>query len=566
MNRSQLFLFFIAVINICNANIYAQLFGGQIKIGKNWSTLYPQGSVFCTSGPTVVNDVINPTTGKTWMDRNLGAYQVATSPTDTNSYGDLYQWGRGSDGHQCRNSLETTFLSSADQPGHGNFIKTTSSPNDWRSPQNMNLWQGADGINNPCPFGYRLPSASELAIERISWNTNDMNGAFGSNLKFPLAGNRTTGNTNPSYVQFPGVMGYYWSSTVGDSTWSKVLSIGWTTAIDASGARSNGLSVRCIKAISNSNSGSILNLNCELATVAGSIIEGIETSGVSFSVPYTGGNGGTYNTEIIFSMGVTGLVATIAAGTFLNGSGTLTLSISGIPSGSGNAIFHLNIGGQSCYLTINVLPETSPFYPSNSIFCESGPTTVVDVTNPVTGKTWMDRNLGAKRAAISSTDYQAYGDLYQWGRSADGHQCRNSTTSSTLSSLDQPGNGYFIITFSSPKDWRSPQNANLWQETNGANNPCPIGYRLPSIDEFYNEISSFSMDNSFGAFESPLKLPFTGFRDESSGSVGLGSYGFYWTNSIDVNSSFNVQIYINTINPFSSSRRAMGMAVRCIKN
>jgi len=33
------------------------------------------------------------------MDRNLGATQVATSSTDENSYGDLYQWGRRADGH-----------------------------------------------------------------------------------------------------------------------------------------------------------------------------------------------------------------------------------------------------------------------------------------------------------------------------------------------------------------------------------------------------------------------------------------------------------------------------------
>lgn len=45
------------------------------------------------------NNVTNATTGKVWMDRNLGASQVATSSTDANSYGDLYQWGRAKDGH-----------------------------------------------------------------------------------------------------------------------------------------------------------------------------------------------------------------------------------------------------------------------------------------------------------------------------------------------------------------------------------------------------------------------------------------------------------------------------------
>jgi hypothetical protein len=43
-------------------------------------------------------------------------------------------------------------------------------------------------------------------------------------------------------------------------------------------------------------------------------------------------------------------------------------------------------------------------------------TTIVDVTNPTTGATWMDRNLGATQVATSSTDAAAYGDLYQWCR------------------------------------------------------------------------------------------------------------------------------------------------------
>jgi hypothetical protein len=42
----------------------------------------------CTSiGST---DVYNPVTGRIWMDRNLGATQVATSSTDAASYGHLF--------------------------------------------------------------------------------------------------------------------------------------------------------------------------------------------------------------------------------------------------------------------------------------------------------------------------------------------------------------------------------------------------------------------------------------------------------------------------------------------
>ncbi|MFN5182485.1 MAG: hypothetical protein ACK5D5_05630 [Bacteroidota bacterium] len=203
---------------------------------------YPAGSVFC-NGPTAIVDVTNPTTGKTWMDRNLGATQVATSSTDANSYGDLYQWGRGSDGHQCRTSATTSTLSSTDQPGNGNFISTPNTPYDWRSPQNVNLWQGVNGVNNPCPSGYRLPTFTELDTDRLSWSSSNSTGAFASPLKWPLAGGRAYNGGALSNV---GTRGEYWSSTV-SSTSSRDLYFNSSTASLIGNPRAWGYSVRCIK-------------------------------------------------------------------------------------------------------------------------------------------------------------------------------------------------------------------------------------------------------------------------------------------------------------------------------
>src|SRR5574344_1989461 len=159
-------------------------------------------------GPT---DVYNPATSKIWMDRNLGASQVATSSTDAAAYGDLYQWGRATDGHESRTSGTTATLATSDTPGHGNFITTGSSPWDWRSPQNDNLWQGVSGTNNPCPSGYRLPTEAEWNAERTSWSSNNAAGAFTSQLKLPVAGNRNGSFGSLSYV---GSSGNYWSGTV----------------------------------------------------------------------------------------------------------------------------------------------------------------------------------------------------------------------------------------------------------------------------------------------------------------------------------------------------------------
>jgi hypothetical protein len=196
---------------------------------------------------------------------------------------------------------------------------------------------------------------------------------------------------------------------------------------------------------------------------------------------------------------------------------------------------------------------------TNPIYCNGNPTAIVDITNPKTGKTWMDRNLGAKRAAISPTDEAAYGDLYQWGRAADGHQCRNPVFISTLSSSDQPTHGNFIF---SPyaDDWRSPRNDNLWQGVNGVNNPCPNGYRLPTRNELDEEMLSW---NSAGAFGSPLKLTMAGVV--SGQYSGGGDIGFYWSSSVNYN---EVWALVITRPGYGKEQtlRINGGSVRCIKD
>jgi uncharacterized protein (TIGR02145 family) len=490
------------------------------------------------------------------MDRNLGASQVATSSTDQNAYGDLYQWGRRADGHQCRTSPTTATLSSIDQPAHGNFILAPNAPYDWRSPQNTNLWQGVNGVNNPCPSGYRIPTETEINAERLSWSTNNSVGAFASPLKWTLAGYR--GGTN-STLWMVGTDGYYWSSTV-NGLYSRYLG-GFNSVADIGDAyRANGSTVRCIK----ETVGALGALNCGGSTTAGNLFSGSVASNVSASVPYTGGNAGSYSAQSVSSTGVTGLTATLAAGTLANGAGSLTYTITGTPTTSGTASFAITVGGQSCSFTVNVAAIGQ--YPAGTVHC-AGATTVVDVTNPTTGRIWMDRNLGATQVATSSTDVNAYGDLYQWGRRADGHQCRTSPTTATLSSVDQPAHGNFILVPNAPYDWRSPQNANLWQGVNGVNNPCPSGYRIPTETEMNDERSSWSQNNSVGAFASPIKWTLAGNRSRSNGTLGnVGTNGYYWSSTVSGSESRFLYIVSSSDAYMHVLNRAFGFTVRCIKN
>jgi hypothetical protein len=314
----------------------------------------------------------------------------------------------------------------------------------------------------------------------------------------------------------------------------------------------------------NSAAGSITALNCGSAINNGSLTSGTAASSVNSVISYTGGNGGTHSGQVVTSTGVTGLTATLTAGTFASGAGSLTYTITGTPSAAGTASFALNIGGQTCTLTRTV-GSSSSTYPVGTVHCGT-PTAIVDVTNPSTGKTWMDRNLGASQVATSSTDANAYGDLYQWGRGSDGHQCRNSATTTTLSSTDQPGHGNFIIVNAGNYDWRNPQNNTLWQGVNGVNNPCPSGYRLPTDTELEAERLSWSQNNNVGAFASPLKLPVAGNRLDSNGSLNnVGTGGLYWSSTVSSTSSRFLRFFSSNADVINDVR-AIGFSVRCLKD
>jgi hypothetical protein len=217
----------------------------KVAAGSNGQTLtFYNGAPVWTGGTISYANTVVSTTGKIWMDRNLGATRVAISSLDDASYGDLYQWGRGTDGHQIRTSATTTTLFITGNQANGNFIlPNNNNSGDWRSTPNDNLWQGVSGENNPCPTGYRIPTEAEWDAERLSWNSPTSGGAFASPLKLPLAGNRAFSN---GLLTDAGSFGWYWSSTVNVPN-SKTLLFSSGEASMTNGARSNGYSVRCIK-------------------------------------------------------------------------------------------------------------------------------------------------------------------------------------------------------------------------------------------------------------------------------------------------------------------------------
>jgi hypothetical protein len=63
---------------------------------------------------------------------------------------------------------------------------------------------------------------------------------------------------------------------------------------------------------------------------------------------------GLHSGQTVTSTGVTGLTATLSAGSFVSGAGTLSYAITGTPASGGTASFALNIGGQTCTLDVTV--------------------------------------------------------------------------------------------------------------------------------------------------------------------------------------------------------------------
>lgn len=291
----------------------------------------------------------------------------------------------------------------------------------------------------------------------------------------------------------------------------------------------------------------VFSLDCLGANITGSLTEGVVASGVSAALDYTGANGDPHGGQVVVSTNITGLTATLAAGNFAVGSGTLNYTITGTPSSYGTANFAIAIGGETCTLIITVSP-------------------VLVVGCP--GTFWMDRNLGASQAATASNDALAYGDLYQWGRSEDGHQLRTSNESilEAVSANDDPEHGDFIITVTLPGDWRIPQNDNLWQGETGINNPCPSGMRIPTQTEVNCERLSWSSQDAAGAFSSSLKLTVAGRRFLTNGDLAyVGDTGDYWTSTTQGTDAWLLRFTSLSVT-VGFFYRATGMSIRCIKD
>jgi uncharacterized protein (TIGR02145 family) len=146
------------------------------------------------------------------------------------------------------------------------------------------------------------------------------------------------------------------------------------------------------------------------------------------------------------------------------------------------------------------------------------------ITSLVTEKIWMDRNLGAKDICKKIDDKACYGDYYQFGRNADGHEKKGSRATTQISKSVNPPHNYFIL--SSQKNNFEWVNLDIHgnDRTTNWRAICPKNFRLPTQEEWIAE----KIKNPKDAFNK-LKLPSAGSRSHEGKIIMEGLFGVYWS-------------------------------------
>ena len=323
--------------------------------------------------------------------------------------------------------------------------------------------------------------------------------------------------------------------------------------------------------------GTIASLNCLGGSNTGSLFVSESASGVSSIISYTGGGGGTHNGQTVTSTGVTGLTATLAAGTFAIGAGSLTYTISGTPATSGTASFALNIGGQSCTRTLTVNSSgigtpatcgaTNVHNPAKTYGSMTDQQGNVYKTIVIGTQEWMAENLKTtiyrNGNAIANVT-----DNTQWEGLTTGAWASYNNDSQYDCPYGKLYNWYAVV---DPRDlcptgWHEPTDGEWVTLTDYLGGEGVVGGKMKTTGFQYWSSTNGAATNEVGFSGLPggLRINFFG----NNGFGGVGSGGGWWSSSESgASSAYNRFIsYNDGFISQSYEDKLVGWSVRCLKD
>ena len=195
------------------------------------------------------------------------------------------------------------------------------------------------------------------------------------------------------------------------------------------------------------------------------------------------------------------------------------------------------------------------------------------ITSPVTGRIWLDRNLGATAACTrpdQTTNSACVGGFYQFGRDTDGHEFGESSyTKNKKTGISNQDNEFVWDSI----DWTTAdaggsQRALKWSKTDGTS-VCPVGFRVPTRQELSEEGAPHKYGGDTIDIGFFLNFPIGGYRDEWTGRLEKVFTRYsVWTTTIAGSNNANALDFTLNSRPmnFNSTFFSHGAYVRCIKN